>query len=450
MRAKLFLAFFAVILIALLSSVIFRSLMVSDFVRFVEGGRADQLYWVMAATEGSYQGDGWDRQTLANSLHWAMMLGFDAEVVDSEGRTVTTSHESMEQLNPSMQKRMNSIVHPHSPIGEFEAYPLFVGGREIGELRIRPLSRAGLETDRPGAFAKRRQTFFLLSFIVAGGAALVLSVALSYYLSSPIRRLKAASDEVAKGNLSVSVKVESSDETGELASSFNYMVETLRREESLRKRLMSNIAHELRTPLTIIKANIEAASDGVTGGKEALEHIGSETARLIELVSGIEDVTKAEAGFFKKTEFEDIELRAFLDGIVQGLSPLFRQKGILLSLSEGSALRASTDPAKLESILRNILSNALRHTEKGGVAVSYGTGPQGVFFIEVSDTGPGVPEAERGKIFDRFYRGEGSRGIGLGLSIAKELAEVMGGAIMVSESATGGASFRVVLPASSS
>jgi two-component system sensor histidine kinase BaeS len=445
MRNKLFLAFFIVIAIALVSNLIFERLILRDFEEYARGAREDQLYWVLASVEGSYTEDGWDEFLLKNSLHWAIMLGFDAEVRDSAGNTVLTSKEALQSLSPAMKRRMESLVHPDKPEGEFEEYPLYVGGNEIGSLLVRPLSREGLQQQKEAIFKKRGRTFLLTSFLIAGSGALFLSFVFSLFLTGPIRRLKRAAEAVAAGDLSVRVKTGSKDEIGKLTETFNHMVEALEREENLRRHLTSNIAHELRTPLTVIRANLEAVADGVESTEEGLKNITAEVDKLITLVDGIEDVTKAEASFFTPAEYVKVGIRSLIEGIAQSMRPIFRDKGLELTVLKEGDIEVVTDVDKLERILRNIISNSLRHTEKGGVWIDYGKGKK-EFFIEIRDSGSGMSEEELSMIFKRFYKGKGSEGAGLGLSIVKELVDVMEGKIEVESAPGKGTVFRLTFP----
>lgn len=444
MRSKLFLAFLAIVLVALASDFIFERLIIKDFDDYAMGVREDRIYWLMASAEGGRLDRGWDMESLRDTLHWAMMLGWDAEVRDTGGRRVLASMDVFETLQPAMKRRMEALVHIHEPEGEFEEYPLYMGGKEIGALHVRPLKREGFK-EKEAIYKKRGKDFLLISFLIAGGGALLLSFALSLYLARPIRRLRRAAEKVAGGDLSARAGAVSDDEIGRLTRTFDHMVESLQREEALRKRLTANIAHELRTPMTVIKANLEAVMDDIKGKEEGLPIVKAELERLVALVEGIEDMTKAEASFFARPELVNVRLRGLLEGVLQGMEPLFKAKGLELALKGPAGLDVVTDPEKLELILRNILSNALRHTGKGGVTVSYGTDGKD-FFIEAADTGEGIPEEEMARIFDRFYRGAGSTGIGLGLAIAKELADVMGGKIEVKSKPGAGTVFRVVLP----
>lgn len=448
MRTKLFIAFFVVILIALVSNLIFERLIIGDFEKFAMGTREDELYRVLAAVEGAYLEErGWDHPALGHAVLWATMLGFDVVVKDIEERPVMATGDALAITSPAMQRRIYSLVNPEKPLEEFEAYPLYVMGEKVGTLHVRPIERVGFLEEKEALFKRRGQSFLLISFVIAGGGALFLSIVFSMFLTVPLKRLKQAAVAVAGGDLDVRVKVGSGDEIGRLTETFNHMVESLKREEDLRRHLTQNIAHELRTPLSVMRSHLEALADGVIEDTdEAVETLSAELRRLINLVEGIEDITKAEASFFKKPEYEKVELRGFVEGIAQGMRHLFQRKGLELAVAGGGEAEVVTDPEKLEIVLRNLLSNALSHTDEGGARVDCGL-EGGEFFVTVTDTGRGVSEEERAKIFKRFYKGEASEGIGLGLSIAKEILELMGGNISVESAPGQGSTFRITLPA---
>lgn len=449
MRTKLFLAFLAVILMALLSNLLFRQMINEDFGEYARSGVEDQIYLVLASVEGSHTaGGGWDMVQLMETVHWAAMLGLDSEVRGADGGVLMASGDMLGHLSPSMQRRMEAIVDLDSPVGEYEDYPLFAGGEEIGTLRVRPLLKRGLQAQKEATFKRRGTEFLVTSFLIAGGGAVFLAVALSVFLTSPLRRLKKAAVRVAGGDLSVRINPSSSsDEIGELGRSFDHMVESLEREEAIRKRLTSNIAHELRTPLTIIRTQIEAISDGVIApDSETIETLSREVQRLVRLIEGIEEISRAEASIFKQPGAQGVELMGFIEGIAQAMSVVFELKSLDVSLS-GSPLEVVTDAEKLEIIVRNLLNNAAQHTGHGTVTVSWGPeGTQGGFYIEVRDTGPGIPQEEIPMLFKRFYKGKVSNGTGIGLSIVKELLDVLGGTVDVQSAEDRGTAFKIHLP----
>lgn len=460
MRTKLFAAFILVISIALLSNIVFQWLIMRDFDDYVRGVKEDHLYWVLASVEGSYLKDKWDMNLLNESVHWAMMLGFDVMVKDINGKVVTDSHTVMESLPEGMKHRMTSIINIHTSEEKYEAFPLFIGGREIGTMHVRPLKIEGSVRVKERVFKNRGRHFLLISFLIAGFGAVAMAIFLSLNLTRPLRRLKEAAEKIAEGKVETRIdlfkkkrdflRIFEKDEVEKLSDSFNYMARTLEKEEILRKRLTSNIAHELRTPLTIMKANIEAMIDGVVSdSKTGLNNIKSEIERLQRLIEGIEDLAKAEASFIKRGEIISINLKEFLNNIISSMKSLFDKKGLYLRIKEKEAIDVITDIDKIESIVRNILSNSLKYTEQGGIVVDYGRERDG-FYIEVTDTGIGIKEENLDKVFRRFYSSEDNYSFGLGLAIVKELVEVMDGRIVLKSKPGQGTTFRVELPNSRS
>jgi signal transduction histidine kinase len=449
MRTKLFLAFLFVIILAFISNIVFERLIIRDFDDFLAGTEEDSIYWIMASVEGSYRDDTWNRLKLYETLHWGLMLGIESYVVDTEENQVLSSADVLFSMDSGMRSRMDAFLKLPSGLGEYTWYPLYVEGKEIGKIYLRPLERIGLTPVKEVIFRRRGKEFLIISFLIAGGGALILFVLFTIFLSNPIRRLTAFAEKIASGDFSVHEPVRSKrvrDEIDRLAETFNYMAEALRREDALRKHLTSNIAHELRTPLTIIKGNLEAVEDGViTDSQAVISDIRTEIERIVSLVEGIEDITQAEASFFKKGTPEEINLQEFVESVTSGIKEMIREKGLYLK-TEGPTLVVKSYPDKLHIILKNLLSNAYKFCETGGITVTWGqwkNEDMGSFYISVEDTGIGIAKEKTSVIFDRFVKSKQSTGQGLGLSIVRELAGVMGGAIEVESQEKKGTRFTV-------
>jgi signal transduction histidine kinase len=452
MRTRLFRSFLLVIGIALLSSVVFQRLMVRDFDRYVESVREDQFRWVLASVESSYMGEGWDLRTLTESLHWATMLGMDARVLAADGREILNSREAMRSLSGDMLSHMAHLFHLEPLDTPFSEHPLIVQDRRVGRLLYRPLPKKEI-VEREQAFKEKTEYFLYISLAIAGGGGLFLALLLSQVLSKPLLRMREAAIRIARGDLHARIRhprpaSAGSDEVASLAESFNFMAESLQREETMRANLLSNISHELRTPLTVIKAHIEALEDGMLEGSAAMKTIKTESERLIELVRGIEDLTLAEAEFLKPGKPRPVHLREFFDRLIEGQLPVAREKDLRLELVQEKELVVAADVDKLEKIVRNLLSNAIKFTGPGGrIHVDYGRNGE-TFFFEVSDTGIGIAEDQLSHVFDRFYQVEraGSSGLGLGLAIVKEAIDALGGRIDVKSVTGEGTVFKVHLP----
>ncbi len=451
MRTKLFLSFLLIILLALLSNLVFEKLIINDFDEYVKGNNEDRIYWVMASVEGSYKEGRWDEVSLRDSIHWAMMLGFETYITDLKGKTIITTSDVLAHLSATMLRRMASLFELPTGYGDFIWYPLFVEGKEIGKIYFRPLKRRGYLPRKEEIFRKRGRQFLLITFAIAGGGALFLSLAFSFFLSRPLKELTLAAEKVAEGDFSSRVSLRESrfwrlfakrDEIDRLSESFNFMVTALQKEDTLRKHLTTNIAHELRTPLTVVKGNLEAIEDGIVKDvNQALKGIKREIDRIIELIQGIEDLTQAEASFFKKGKKVEIDLYDFIKETLSAYEHPISEKGLKLEL-EGTSMKVKTYPEKLQIILKNLISNAYRNTDRGMIKVSWGQMQRG-FYISVKDTGRGMDREELSRVFDRFYKGKGSPGRGIGLSIVKELVDTLDGKIHVESTPGKGSEFRV-------
>jgi len=451
MRTKLFLAFLFIIFLALFSNVIFEKLIIDDFNDFVLGHEEDNIYWLMASIEGSYQGKDWDMSMLKEALHWGMMLGLETYVEGNDAQRVLSSSDVLSKMNPNMMEKMTSFLNLSSSLGDFIWYPLYLKGDEIGKLYVRPIERLGTIPLKEEIFRDRGREFLIISFLIAGGGALLISIMFTIFLSKPIRRLTASAEKIANGDFSVNEPVtrrKKKDELDKLTESFNYMAEALRREDALRKHLTSNIAHELRTPLTIIKGNLEALEDGVISDpKVVIDSIRTEIDRLVSLIEGIEDITRAEASFFKRGDQEEVDLQEFIQSVSGSVISMLNDKGLYLK-TDGPKLIVKANPEKLHIILKNLITNAFKYTDTGGITINWGKSDnedrEGYFFT-VSDSGKGIEEKDLPKVFDRFYKGKDSEGKGLGLAIVKEIVDAMGGKIDIKSGHEQGVSIRVTI-----
>ncbi|KJR43063.1 integral membrane sensor signal transduction histidine kinase [Candidatus Magnetoovum chiemensis] len=452
MRSKLFISFILVILLSLIANLTFKHLIMNDIEDFINGEEEDHIYWVLASVEGSYIDNRWDLGLLHHALHWGIMLGVETIVKDKNGNDALSSKEVLLSLNKNMYERMAALFKLPSGVGEFRWYPLFMKGDEIGKLYVRQLNRTGAATLKRDLLKHRGQLFLFTSLLIAGGSSLLLAVLSVLFISAPVRRLMKEAEKIARGDLfAVEAKKKprrsSKDEISRLTYTFHYMAEVLKRESKLRKHLTSNITHELRTPLTIIKGNIEAVEDGVLSDPNtALNNIKTEISRIITLMEAIEDITRAEESFFKKEQADEVNLKEFIDSILLGMRRnMFDAKSLFIR-TYGRNITVATQPEKLHIILTNLLTNAYKFTDKGGVTVSWSSNREGGFTISVQDTGRGISQKELSRIFQRFYKGADSNGKGLGLAIVKELVDIMDGTIDVDSVINKGSKFTISFP----
>lgn len=273
----------------------------------------------------------------------------------------------------------------------------------------------------------------------------------------PMGQIFSAIDSVAEGDLSVRVAESNSRQFHELTVRFNKMVGELERAEQQRRNLTADIAHELRTPLHIIQGNLEGVIDGVY--QPTPEHINNtleETRLLARLVNDLQTLSLAETGQLPlhPTSFVLADLIADLSSSFS--SRAASQNVELKTNIADPALEITADYDRLNQVVSNLISNALRHTPKDGrIIIETGVSPDkpGGVRIQVKDTGAGIPPEALPFIFDRFWRGDKSRTrgtyatSGLGLSIAKQLILAHGGTISAQSVMGLGTNFIIDLPA---
>ena len=303
------------------------------------------------------------------------------------------------------------------------------------------------------AFQDAVQTALVVAVVAATIAAIIVSVALSTRLSGPIARLAAASRRIADGRYAERVAIASSDEIGELAESFNRMAESLESTERRRLQLVGDVAHELRTPLTTLDGYLEGLEDGVIQPTEPTwKLLRGETARLSHLVDDLQELWRAEARQLQLS-ITTIDVRAALEGVRERFVGQATEQGIELRLDLPSGpLSIRADQERLAQILDNLASNAVRYSPAGASVVLLATAGPNEVVIGLIDRGPGLTDEQRERVFERFYRIDPSRsralgGSGIGLAIARALAEAMGGRVWAESEGLGlGSTFRLALP----
>jgi two-component system sensor histidine kinase BaeS len=234
-------------------------------------------------------------------------------------------------------------------------------------------------------------------------------------------------------------------ETRDLARTFNEMTERLEHNETQRRALLADVTHELRTPLTVMQGSLEALLDGVYPRDDAhLAPILEETRVLARLVEDLRTLSLAESGALKLHR-EPTDLATLIEETLTS----FRAQAD----SAGSALKSDVlddlppldlDPVRIREVLTNLIGNALRHAPGAQIEVSARLA-DGHVAVAVRDSGSGIPPEDLPHVFDRFYKSEQSRGMGLGLAIARNLVEAHGGEIQA-ESGPAGTVLRFSLP----
>ncbi len=290
----------------------------------------------------------------------------------------------------------------------------------------------------------------LLAF--AGGVAVAAGFAwyLSRRITIPVLDLSHAADEIAAGRYDVDVpRVPGGGEIDQLAGRFREMAARLAEAEELERNFLMTVSHELRTPLTAIRGHVEALREGVVTDEEmrvaSLTVIAAEAERLERLVGDVLDLAKLGGRRFTVLR-EEVEMERLVDRAYAAFSEEARRRGIDYGLTVAAKPVIVSDGDRVLQIISNLLSNAFRWTPDGGRIELELTAQDGRVCVAVDDTGPGIPSAERERIFRPFWSHDGG-GTGLGLAIARELAGALGGRISLDTSTEHGSRFELVLPA---
>jgi signal transduction histidine kinase len=274
-----------------------------------------------------------------------------------------------------------------------------------------------------------------VSGVIAGFIALVVVFFLSRGLTSPLREMVAATEAMARGDFSQRITATSHDEVGTLARAFNQMAAELAETDRVRRDLVANVSHELRTPITALQAVLENIVDGVAeADRETIGTMLAQVERLGRLVQQLLDLSRLESGTLA-LDRRQFEIAPMLDLALR--ETRLHAGTVTLSVEIApQPFSLEADDERLHQVVANLVANAVRHSPPAGHVLVRAVAEHDGAVIEVIDEGPGIPDAEATRVFERFYRADSARssrdgGSGLGLAIAQWIVELHGGDIRV-------------------
>ncbi len=274
----------------------------------------------------------------------------------------------------------------------------------------------------------------LLVLPVSVALALGVTQLLAAGMVAPLRRMTEVSRAMARGDYSGRVRTSATDEVGQLAAAFNRMAEDLATVDRERRDLIATVSHELRTPLTAMTALLENLADGVVPADP--EHLGAaleEAQRLGQLVDDLLQLSRLEAGIVE-LDRENVPLRALVEESVAQVTAAGRTGSYDVAVP--ADLEVDVDQARLRQLLVNVLDNAGRHAPSGTAVRVTGGAADGRWWLEVTDGGGGVAPQDRERVFERFGT-DGGGGTGLGLAVARWVAQLHGGTLRFLDPASG-------------
>ncbi|MDO8964827.1 MAG: HAMP domain-containing sensor histidine kinase [Coriobacteriia bacterium] len=313
----------------------------------------------------------------------------------------------------------------------------------------RGLGRGMMLTNAQVTFLDSMNTGMLVAALAAVVIAAVVALLLARYIARPLTQLRGAASALAAGDLEHRVEVRGPAEVEDLGRAFNDMAVSLEEAEALRRRLVADVAHELRNPVAALRAQAEGIADGVLEADDArLASLVEDVEHLSRLITDLQELSAAEAGGLRydMVPFDLCDLAAR----EAARAAANAAPGVVVSAEPGAAVTVVADELRISQVLRNILSNAVRHTPAGSVTVTCVVEGGGAV-LRVTDTGEGIPEADLPYVFERFYRADSARardtgGYGIGLAVARRIIEDHGGHVFAESASGAGATVGFTLP----
>lgn len=285
--------------------------------------------------------------------------------------------------------------------------------------------------------------------------ALLIAAAGGYLLArkslAPVSAMSAKARAISAASLGDRIEVANpADELGQLAVTLNALLERLEESFDSQRRFMADASHELRTPVAILQGELDVTLSRddreAAEYRDSLEIMRKSVHRLTRIVRDLFLLARGDAGQYPRRDE-----RFYLDDVVaqtvQGLRTLAAERGVVIADEHEPDLKMRGDEDLMQRLVGNLVENAIKHVPSGGRVLVRSSGVAGQLHIEVHDSGSGIPPELHERIFERFFRVDGASGTGLGLPIARWIAEAHGGRVWLEKSDSSGSVFVAALPA---
>lgn len=380
-------------------------------------------------------------------------------IISNDGKLVGTSQQGITELNvliteEDMQSLQNGeMIDKEITNSSRQAYiisgkPIIVNNQYQGGVFV-----ASSLTEVQYSVASVRKMLFISCF---GGfiLALCFSTIFARRMSRPLQQMVYATRDIAQGKLDTRIAVQSQDEIGTLAIAINEMARDLQHYQESRNEFIANISHELRTPITYLEGYTDIILNQLYETEEEkqqyLQVIRAEAQRMNLLIKDLFELAKLQEGK-EQLHMQAVDLKIIANQSISKVIMKAKEHGLRISFSTDLAhAMVNGDAARLEQVLLNLLYNAIRYTNEGGIYVYLRQDKENIR-LSVKDTGRGIPPEDLPYIFERFYRVEKSRsrehgGSGLGLAIVHKWIELHRGSIKVMSEVGSGTTFDVMIP----
>jgi two-component system, OmpR family, sensor histidine kinase MtrB len=409
-----------------------------------------------------------DKLLLDLAAGFANRAGEQFEVIIiAGGQTITAGNAAASSIPPQLRKQVevsNDLLMTSTRIDYRDLRPSVAGLAAGATLTLPPTGRYQIYLMFP--LTQEVATLVVLRYaVVTTGAILVIlltfiAALVSRQVVTPVRAARRAAESLASGNLHDRMKVRGQDDLARLATSMNYMaselekqINTLEELSAVQQRFVSDVSHELRTPLTTVRMAAEvlheARDDFDPVAARSAELLQKELDRFEALLTDLLEISRFDAGA-AMLNLEEADLRDLVHRVVEANAPLAETYHTEITVHERGDAKAEVEPRRIERILRNLLVNAIEHSEGHPIDIFIESDDVAVA-IAVRDHGVGFQASQARQVFHRFWRGDAARaravgGTGLGLSIAMEDANLHGGWLTAWGRPAMGAQFRLTLP----
>lgn len=329
--------------------------------------------------------------------------------------------------------------------------PIMVDGEKVGTVLVRVPGSETLLTKFDEDFRDKSYNAMIFAAVIALIIAMVMGAIFARTIAAPVKKITNAAKALKEGDYSARTGMTGSDEIARLGNMFDLMADSVESNRKLERRLVTDVAHELRTPLMAIQSTVEAMIDGVFKlDAERLETLNSEVQRLSRLVDALLKLSRLESRT-KPIEQKKVDLTEMLSSVVQTHQAYIHDAGLNLEFEYDPHVYVFGDADLLRQATANLISNAVRYTPEGGTITIMARKGDLMGQIVVKDTGIGLTPEEAKLIFQRFWRADSGRaratgGLGIGLSVVKEIVEQHNGWVRVEGRPNEGACFTIYIP----
>ncbi|MGO1368867.1 MAG: ATP-binding protein [Senegalia sp. (in: firmicutes)] len=433
LRARITILMIIATLISVITISIISNITLSNsFYEYLTSQKQNRVDEIVDLIKNNYNEDGLDEREIENMKYSPLAKGFDILVKDNEGNIIL----AIERKNSNMHDHMMNMMGNDEKNYIVKTIDLEKNNQKIGELEI-GYSDSLVVGNRELEFTRDINKSIIYSAIISIFVAISMGLYFSKFISKPIIEVKNTTNELSHGNLDISVQTRSKiKELNELTASINYLKESLKTENNLRKRLTSDISHELRTPLTILKSHIEAVQDEIWEmDKDRIEIFRKEVDRLILLVEQLKFLNNIRERNIL-INIEKVNLEKISNEVLKNIEIGFIRKNIRIKKNINENIFISAENDKMKQIIINLLSNSIKFTPEDGQVFINIYKENGFGIFKLKNSGEGIDKNDLPHVFERLYRTDKSRnrdrgGTGLGLAIVKEIVEAYGGNIEV-------------------